>query len=399
LVTAKYAGINVDTPSFDQKSADFEKKSPLGKVPVFETTEGVIFEANAAARYVARKSKTPLFGASDFEAAQVDQWIDFSVSEIDLPASVWIFPILGLIQNNPTATQRAKGDVRKVLDILNNHLADRTFLVGERISLADIVVAASLYRLYEKVLEPAFRKQYVNTNRWFTTIVNQPNFVAVSGPITLATKMEVAPAGKAVEAEEKPEKKEQPKKEQKKEPAKPKEKSVEEEMEDEEAKEAKKKSPLDDLPPSKLVLDDWKRTYSNEDTRPVALPWLWQNFDKEGYSLWLCEYKYNKELEKAFMTANLVGGFFQRLDKLRKYGFGSMLIFGEDGNLEISGVWLFRGQDVPGEMKECDDYEHYEWKKLNVDDAADKALIEDYFAWDGNFGGKKLQFNQGKAFK
>jgi len=99
------------------------------------------------------------------------------------------------------------------------------------------------------------------------------------------------------------------------------------------------------------------------------------------------------------MTANLVGGFFQRLDKLRKYGFGSMLIFGEDGNLEISGVWLFRGQDVPGEMKECDDYEHYEWRKLSADDAADKALIEDYFAWDGNFGGKKLQFNQGKAFK
>jgi len=109
LVAAKYAGVSIETTSFeygvDNKTPEFEKKSPLGRVPVLETSEGVIFEPNAAARYVARKSKVSLYGASDFEAAQVDQWIDFSVSEIDLPASVWIFPILGLIQNNSIATK------------------------------------------------------------------------------------------------------------------------------------------------------------------------------------------------------------------------------------------------------------------------------------------------------
>jgi len=167
LVAAKYAGVLVDTPSFefgvDNKTPEFEKKSPVGKVPVLESHEGTIFEPNAAARYIARMSKVSLFGSTDFEAAQVEQWIDFSSTEIDLPASVWVFPILGYIQNNPTATQRAKGDIRKVLGILNDHLADRTFLVGERISLADIIVAASLHRLFVKVLDPAFRKQFVNT--------------------------------------------------------------------------------------------------------------------------------------------------------------------------------------------------------------------------------------------
>jgi len=341
-------------------------------------------------------------GATDFEAAQVDQWIEFSVSEIDLPASVWVFPILGYIQNNATATQRAKGDIRKVLEILNNHLADKTFLVGERISLADIVVATSLHRLYVKVLDPAFRKQFVNTNRWFTTIVNQPNFVAVAGQTTFAAKMEVAPAtGPAPAAEEaKAEKAEKPKKQEKPKPA-PKKEETHEEEEDEEEKEKKVKSALDNLPPSKFILDEWKRTYSNEDTRPVALPWFWEHLDKEGYSVWFCEYKYNNELDKVFKSANLIGGFLQRLDKLRKYAFGSLIIFGNDAGMEIAGCWLFRGQDVPAEMTECDDAEHYDWKKANLEDPQTKELINDFFAWDSTtkFGGRKLDFNQGKIYK
>jgi len=331
-----------------------------------------------------------LLGSNDFESALVDTWIEFASNEIDLPASVWIFPILGYIQNNPVATQRAKGDIRKVLEILEKHLVDKTYLVGERISLADVVVATSLHRLYEKVLDPAFRKLFVNANRWFTTIVNQPEYLSVAGPTTLAAKMEVAPKGEGVFEEAPKEKQEKPKKEPKKEPKveKPKE-PKEEEPEDDElvTEEPKKKSKLDFLPPSKFIMDEWKRTYSNEETRPKALPWFWDHVDKEGYSVWFSDYKYNHELEKTFMTANLISGFLQRLDKLRKWAFGSLIIFGNDGDLEVSGCWLFRGKEVPEEMTECDDAEHYTWKQASLEDPETKELINDYWAWDGKFGG------------
>lgn len=46
------------------------------------------------------------------------------------------------------------------------------------------------------------------------------------------------------------------------------------------------------------------------------------------------------------MASNLVSGMFQRLDKLRKYAFASVLIIGEDYKLSISGVWLLRGQEL-----------------------------------------------------
>jgi len=249
------------------------------------------------------------------------------------------------------------------------------------------------------VLDPTFRKEVVNTNRWFTTIVNQPNVKAVLGEVKLADKAAVAPAASKEKKEKAPKepKPQQPKKEEKKEQPK-KEAADNEEEEDLENNEGpKKKNPLDDLPKSSFVLDEWKRKYSNNDTRTVALPWFFENLDKQGYSVFWCSYKYNHELDKVFKTSNLIGGFFQRLEKLHKYAFGSMIIFGEEPSLEVGGVWVLRGQEIPPDMLECDDTEHYNWTRANLDNADEKKLLEDYFAWEGDFGGKK--FVAGKVFK
>merc|ERR1711902_371876 len=107
-----------------------------------------------------------------------------------LPAScTWVFPTLGIMQFNKTATERAKEDVKSALKTLNDHLLTRTFLVGERLTLADIAVACTLLNLYKHVLEPDFRKPFVNVTRWFNTVVNQPNAKAVVGQVNLCTKM------------------------------------------------------------------------------------------------------------------------------------------------------------------------------------------------------------------
>merc|ERR1711974_68654 len=50
-------------------------------------------------------------------------------------------------------------------------------------------------------------------------------------------------------------------------------------------------------------------------------------------------YMYPDELRLTFMSANLVGGMMQRLDKLRKYAFSSVAVFGSNNNSSISGVW------------------------------------------------------------
>jgi len=119
--------------------------------------------------------------------------------------------------------------------------------------------------------------------------------------------------------------------------------------EEEEKPAPKPKSKLDLLPPSPFVLDEWKRVYSNNETRPTAIEWFWSNFDPNGYSIWRVDYKYNDELTKVFMSSNLIGGFFNRLERARKYAFGSLIVLGEDNANSIAGYFVIRGNEIPEE--------------------------------------------------
>jgi len=97
---------------------------------------------------------------------------------------------------------------------------------------------------------------------------------------------------------------------------------------------------------SSFALDAFKRVYSNEDTATKAIPYFWENFDPEGWSIWRADYNYNDDLKYVFMSSNLVSGMMQRLDKLRKYAFASVLILGKDNDNSISGIWVLRGQQL-----------------------------------------------------
>merc|ERR1712055_1080986 len=337
-IAAKYSGAKL-TVSKDfkfgetNKSAAFLKKFPLGKVPAFEGTDGTLLtESNAIAYYVANEE---LRGGSDAASrAQVVQWMSWADNEV-LPAScTWVFPCMGIMQFNKSNTERAKADVNAALGNLNSHLLTRTFLVGERLSLADISVACTLLNLYKHVLDPSFRKPFINVTRWFTTVINQPNAKAVIGSFTLCSKMAEFDSKKFAEFSGKgagDKKAKAPKAEKKKEPEKKKEKKEEPEEDAFAAMEPKKKDPLDALPKGTFDLEEWKRFSSNNGEEP-AIAWFWEHFDHENYSIWRGDYKYNDELTMVFLSCNLIGGMFQRLEKLKKNAFASCCLFGKDND-------------------------------------------------------------------
>ncbi|KAG1684017.1 Elongation factor 1-gamma [Nymphon striatum] len=351
LIAAQYSEAKVNVSSefkFGEtnKSEQFLKKFPTGKVPAFEGSDGkCLFESNAIAHYVGNKK---LRGETEYDQGLVQQWINYTDSEI-LPAMcTWIFPCLGIMQYNKQTTERAKEDVKSALGLLNNYLLTRTYLVGERITLADITVSCVLQPLYENVLEPNFRKDFGNVNRWFETLVNQPEFKAVLGDVKLCEKMAQFDAqklselqGKSGKSEKKKEKPKQEKKQQ------PKPKMTDEDDDDNNGipEEPKKKDPFGDFPKGTFDMDDFKRKYSNE-SETVSVPYFWEKVDKVNYSIWYCEYKYPTELKRDFMSLNLISGMFQRLEKLRKNAFASMILSGVDNDSQISGIWVWKGHEL-----------------------------------------------------
>lgn len=367
----------------------------------------MLTESNAIAHFVANEQ---LRGKTSLEQAKVAQWLSFAESEL-LPSScAWVFPLIGIVPYENAAVARATKEVEVLFNVLNKELLSKTYLAGERITLADIVVFSNLLYLYQYVVDEQFRKPYSSLNRWFLTLLNQPQFSSVlkdfkvcEKALTAETRLTAAPKSAAVQKEQQPAKQtEKPK--EKKQPAAKKAKEVEpvEELDAADlalALEPKSKDPFDSLPKGTFVIDEFKRSYSNED-ESVSIPFFWTKFDPVNYSIWYGEYKYPEELSKVFMSCNLISGMYQRLDKMRKQAFASVCLFGKDNDSTISGIWVWRGQELAFELSPDwgIDYSSYEWKKLDAASDETKALVKQYFSWTGTDKSGR-SFNQGKIFK
>ncbi|CAI5464954.1 unnamed protein product [Closterium sp. Yama58-4] len=405
LIAAEYTGAKVEVPAFEfgktNKTKEFLAWNPIGKVPVLQTPDGPIFESNAIAKYVAKSSDKGLTGTSVYETALIDQWIDFTTNEIDSHLWRWFAPYYGYGIKNQEVEDKAKEACKRGLASLNTHLESNTYLVGNRITLADIVAVSQLWTGYITMFTPEFMKEFPHVDRFWNTLINQPKVKKVIGDVQQAQaqptgvttwmegpigKLQAAAAPKAAPAAA----------------AKPEAAAAAADGEEGEAPKPKAKNPLDLLPPSPMVLDAWKRLYSNtkaKDFREVAITGFWDMYDPEGYSLWFCDYKYNEENTVKFVTLNKVSGFLQRMDLARKYAFAKMCILGPDaGPFVIKGVWLFRGSEVPKfVLDECYDCELYEWTKVDLSDEAQKERVSQYFEEPDEIDGLVLQ--EAKCFK
>lgn len=113
------------------------------------------------------------------------------------------------------------------------------------------------------------------------------------------------------------------------------------------------------------------------------------SLDKEGFSLWRVDFKYNNELTQTFMSSNQIGGFFNRLEASRKYLFGSVGVLGKANDSVIAGAFIARGQDIEPVINVAPDWESYTYSKINLEDAAQKEFFEGALAWDLKIDGKE----------
>ena len=122
-------------------------------------------------------------------------------------------------------------------------------------------------------VDAELRKELPNVIRHLETVVNQPALKNIFGPIEYAEKaLQYTPPAKE-KKEPKPAPPPAPKAEKK-----PKKEEEEEEEDDLIKEEPKAKNPLDSLPKSTFNLEDWKRAYSNKDTRGAdgSIEWFYQ---------------------------------------------------------------------------------------------------------------------------
>lgn len=284
------------------------------------------------------------------------------------------------------------------LETFNQELLRKTFLVGERLTIADIFAATALTFAFSTTIDATIRAKIPNVVRYWNTIINHPKIADVFAEPKIELLQEPAVfKGASKEKKEKAPKADKPKAE--KAPKAKKEKEEDLAPPADAPAEPKAKNPLDSLPKSSFNLEEFKRQYSNLDTRGPggSLEWFYKNFDKEGFSVWRIDFLYNEDLTMTFMSANQVGGLFARWEASRKYLFASVGVLGETNNSIITGALVLRGQDADPVVSVAPDWESYKFTRLDLDKPEDKEFFEGAMAWDLKVDGK--EWADGKNFK
>ncbi|CCK67906.1 translation elongation factor EF1B gamma KNAG_0A02170 [Huiozyma naganishii CBS 8797] len=371
----------------------FAKDFPLKKVPAFVGAKGYkLTELMAVNYYLLNMVQDTaaverLTGKNAEEKAQIIRWESLSNSDLISQIVAAFLPLKGDAPYNKKAVDTALETIDKIAAIYETRLTDYTFLATENISLADLVSACLFTRGFNYLFGKQWRADHPAIVRWYKTVIDSEimkpeftDFKFIDEPLAPPQKKK----------EKKPA--QEPKKKQEK-PAQAAEAAP--------AAEKKPKHPLELLGKSAFSLDEWKRTYSNEDTRPVALPWFWEHYNPEEWSLWRVDYKYNDELTLTFMSNNLIGGFFNRLSASTKYMFGSLVVYGENNNNGIIGAILIRGQDYVPAFDVAPDWESYAYTKLDATKDEDREFVNNMWAWDKPVivNGEPREIADGKVLK
>lgn len=121
--------------------------NPNGTIPALSDDGFNLFESLAINFYLARKSGKLLPPDARGEALTL-QWSFWAASEAEPLIGAWSYHTLFLPpeQRKPEVAADAAAKLPRRLQVLEGALADRDYLLGDEFTLADLNVAAVLYR-------------------------------------------------------------------------------------------------------------------------------------------------------------------------------------------------------------------------------------------------------------
>jgi GST-like protein len=137
----------VDFDTDDQTSPEFLSLNPYGKIPAILDPNGPggsplpLFESGAILIYLAEKSGQ-LLSNDHAQRYQTIQWLMFQMAGIGpIFGQVGYFhKFAGKDYEDKRPRDRYVAETRRLLQIVNERLADRTWVMGEDYSIADIAV-------------------------------------------------------------------------------------------------------------------------------------------------------------------------------------------------------------------------------------------------------------------
>ncbi len=170
-----YTYQKVDIGKGETRTEAFLALNPNGRIPLLALDGGqIIAESNAILFYLSEG--TGYLPTDGLSRAHVLQWMFFEQYSHEPYIAVlrhWL-KHLGRAEDEEIRERRAKGYA--ALDVMESHLKDQDFFVGETYSIADI----ALYAYTHVAEEGGFDlSNYPSVREWLSRVAAQPGYIGI----------------------------------------------------------------------------------------------------------------------------------------------------------------------------------------------------------------------------
>ena len=174
-----YQVVPIDTLKGDQHTPSFRAINPNGKVPAIVDTEGPggaetrVFDSSAILLYLAEKAGG--FLGSPADRGELLSWLFFIASGLGPFSGQAVHFQRAAPEKLPYAINRYRREADRHYRVLEDHLANRTFIVGDAYTIVDISAWGWVDRakfVFSGEEEPL--AAYPNIRRWFQMVDARP---------------------------------------------------------------------------------------------------------------------------------------------------------------------------------------------------------------------------------
>lgn len=147
-VGAQYEYVEVDLKRGEGREPKFLEINPTGKVPVLDDDGTIITESAAICMHLADKhlQSRLMPAAGTVERSQCYKWTSYIIAELDAP--LWTIAkhrfALPRERRVPAVIETASWEFRTAVKILAADLGNRPYLVGDHLTVADILAGHTL---------------------------------------------------------------------------------------------------------------------------------------------------------------------------------------------------------------------------------------------------------------
>jgi glutathione S-transferase len=168
--------IEIDILKRESRTPDFLLKNPNGRIPVLEIESGkFLFESNAIMFYLSEE--TQFFPTDRFKRAQVMQWLFFEqYSHEPFIATSRFWHMTGKAEEYQEALQQKQAPGYAALGVMEQHLENHAFFVGDRYTIADIGLFAYTHVADEGGFDLT---RFPAIQAWIDRVKNQPRYISI----------------------------------------------------------------------------------------------------------------------------------------------------------------------------------------------------------------------------